>query len=200
MQQAVNLFDHLDKREALAVSAMHIGIAATATFLLMLLMSAVMFYNSSQSAGELQKAERKEQQLEEQLTQLRATGTADSRAVDRLKRLIKERRQILLSLSNRREDIGDGFSEHMAGLGRQQLTGLWLNHIELRAGGTQISLRGEMRKASLLPRYLQDLGKEPVFSGLRFQLMRIEDIETSEDEMRFEITVVPDQVSEGDDA
>ena len=172
MQQAVNLFDHLDKREALAVSAMHIGIAATATFLLMLLMSAVMFYNSSQSAGELQKAERKEQQLEEQLTQLRATGTADSRAVDRLKRLIKERRQILLSLSNRREDIGDGFSEHMAGLGRQQLTGLWLNHIELRAGGTQISLRG----ANMVPRWSKTATRLPqtpvlfLFLSLSFRM------------------------------
>lgn len=192
MQQAINLFDHLDKRETLPVSALHIALASLLCLIVMLVLSATLFLSGGSAAKKLIAAEAKNEQLTDQLTELRTANTHDTQDIERLRRLIKERRQILSSLSNQNQDIGNGFSEHLSGLGRQQLTGLWLNHIELRAGGSQISLQGEMRKASLLPRYLQDLGREPVFSGLRFQLMKIEDIKETENEMRFEVTVVPD--------
>lgn len=200
MQQAINLFDHLDKRETLPVSALHIALGAALSLILMLVISAVLFFGGSDAAKKLSDAEAKSEQLNAQLAELRTANTHDTKDIERLRRLIKERRQILSSLSNQNQDVGNGFSEHLAGLGRQQLTGLWLNHIELRSGGTQISLKGEMRKASLLPRYLQDLGRETVFSGLRFQLMKIEDIEETENEMRFEVTVVPDTTEQEGEA
>ena len=154
MQQTINLLDHLDKREALTVSATHIAFASAASFVVMLAISAMLYFNTADQATLIASAEAKAQQLEAQLTELRSVNSSDTQEIDRLRRLILERREVLHSISKQSNNPIDGFSEHLAGLGRQQLTGLWLKHIALDNGGEQISLKGEMRKASLLPRYL----------------------------------------------
>ena len=199
MQQSINLLDHLDKREALAVSATHIAQACGLTFVLLVLLSALLAYTSGQKAALVDEASRKQDQLQAQLEEMRSASTTDTKEIDRLRRLIDERRQVLATISAQSDAPTSGFSEHLSGLGRAQITGLWLTSISLNASGDQISLQGEMREAALLPRYLQDLGKESVFSGLRFQLMRIEDIEDKEDQMAFEVTVIPEVVAADQD-
>lgn len=200
MQQTINLFDHLTKRETIAVSSQHIVIAAMVTLVAVLLVSLVSVYNARQDITLVQQAERDNERLQAQLSELRAESSNDSKSMQRTRRLLKQRRQILHSLSNQKHDIGQGFSDHLAGLGRQQLKGLWLSSIELRAGGEEISLKGAMKHATLLPRYLQDLGKEPAFSGLRFQLMKIENSEASRDHMQFEISVAAKSSDNGREA
>jgi len=200
MQQTINLFDHLTKRETIAVSSQHIVIAAMVTLVAVLLVSLVSVYNARQDITLVQQAERDNERLQAQLSELRAESSNDSKSMQRTRRLLKQRRQILHSLSNQQHDIGQGFSDHLAGLGRQQLKGLWLSSIELRAGGEEISLKGAMKHATLLPRYLQDLGKEPAFSGLRFQLMKIENSEASRDHMQFEISVAAKSSDNGREA
>jgi len=190
MQQAINLLQHLEKRETLAVSSQHIASAAIITVVLMLLVSLGSLYKSSQDTALVQQAEEDDERLQAQLTVLRVESSNDSKSMQQTKRLLKQRRQILHTLSNQQHDIGAGFSDHLAGLGRQKLKGLWLNSIALRAGGEEISLKGAMQHATLLPRYLQDLGKEPAFSGSRFQLMTIENNEANNHQMQFEISVV----------
>ena len=197
MQQTINLFDHLAKRETIAVSSQHIVIAAIVTLVAVLLVSLVSAYKGNLDISLLQQAEQDSERLQAQLSALQAESTNDSKSMQRTKRLLKQRRQILYSLSNQLHDVGQGFSDHLAGLGRQQLKGLWLSSIELRAGGEEISLKGAMKHATLLPRYLQDLGKEPAFSGLRFQLMKIENSEASRDQMQFEISVVAKSTENG---
>lgn len=196
MQQAINLFNHLETRESVAVSSKHIASAAIATVLVLLLVGLSSLYNGKQDANRFQQAEKEDESLQAQLSILRVDSSNDSKAIQRTKRLLKQRRQILLSLSSQQFDIGKGFSTHLAGLGRQKITGLWLHSIELRAGGEQISLKGKMRQASLLPRYLQDLGTEPAFSGLRFQLLRIENSEADQQQMQFEVGVLSAQQEE----
>jgi len=200
MQQTINLFDHLTKRETIAVSSQHIFIAVMVTLVAVLLVSLVSVYNARQDITLVQQAERDNERLQAQLSELRAESSNDSKSMQRTRRLLKQRRQILHSLSNQQHDIGLGFSDHLAGLGRQQLKGLWLSSIELRAGGEEISLKGAMKHATLLPRYLQDLGKEPAFSGLRFQLMKIENSEASRDHMQFEISVAAKSSDNGREA
>lgn len=195
MQQSINLYDHLQKREAMPASAAHIGIAAAATLVLVIFVSTIMAFSASQQADRIAKAKERQQQLSLQLAELEASArsrTAQFETLDQLKQQLKNKRLVLSSLASEEQRIGNGFSRYLEGLGRQSLNGLWLDHIDFRQGGEQIALRGVMRKASLLPRYLQHLGNEPVFSGLRFQLMRIEDVEETNNEMTFEVTVVPD--------
>ena len=62
-----------------------------------------------------------------------------------------------------------GFVEHISGLARQRIDGLWLTKIRIAAGGTDVSLRGTTSKPTLLPKYLQNLSAEKVFVGTEFQ-------------------------------
>ena len=72
MQQAINLFDHLEKRESIKVSSQHIALAAIVTVCVVLLVSLVTLYNSSQDAHALQLAQEKDESLQAQLTSLQA--------------------------------------------------------------------------------------------------------------------------------
>ena len=200
MQQTINLLHHLEKRESIAVSSRHIASAAILTVVVVLFVSMVSLYKSEQDIARVQQAEESDERLQAQLSVLRVESSNDSKSMQQTKRLLKQRRQILHSLSNQQKEIGAGFSEHLAGLGRQQIKGLWLKTISVRDRGKDISLKGAMEHATLLPRYLQDLGKEPAFSGLRFQLMKIENSEVSQYQMQFEIGVVAENVAEQADA
>lgn len=69
-----------------------------------------------------------------------------------------------------------GFVAPLAALSeRHPPSGLWLNEIALRDGGTTLSLQGLTQDQQLLPLYLQSLGVSPVFHGrefARFELQR----------------------------
>ncbi len=191
MNQSINLYKHLDQHQTLPFSALHVAISVGATLVLTLLVVIFCSWQLSSLSSELLIAKQQKQVLGDQLQLLQGQINGDLlQKIELLKQKLAEKRRILASLELRKPGDNSGFSEQMAGLGRQQLTGLWLDRIQLSAGGEQLALNGVMRKASLLPKYLQSLGNEKVFSGIRFDLMRIEDIEQLDNQMRFEVAFV----------
>jgi len=62
-----------------------------------------------------------------------------------------------------------GFIEHISGLARQRIEGLWLTQIRIAGGGTDVALHGTTSKPALLPKYLQRLSAEKAFAGTEFQ-------------------------------
>lgn len=70
----------------------------------------------------------------------------------------------------RGESVGntDGFSSHLAALGRRHPQGLWLEHIRIGDGGREFLLRGQTLDADLVPRFLDNLRQEPVMAGTPF--------------------------------
>lgn len=63
---------------------------------------------------------------------------------------------------------------------------LWLSHIQLSDGGSQMRLQGSSREQELLPQYLQRLGQSPVFKGREFARF---DITRGEDQLlRFDLS------------
>lgn len=72
-----------------------------------------------------------------------------------------------------------GFVAPLAALADQHPpSGLWLNTISLREGGTQMRLQGLSQTPQMLPDYLSRLGQNPAFSGrefARFDVQRGED-------------------------
>lgn len=71
----------------------------------------------------------------------------------------------------RQDEFGNanGFIGMVSGLARQRVEGLWLTHLRFADGGTNVSLKGITRKASLLPKYLQRLSAEKSFAGMTFK-------------------------------
>lgn len=72
-----------------------------------------------------------------------------------------------------RGDLGDtaGFTRQMDTLAARRISGVWLTHVGLSAGGREISLRGIAEDETLLPEYLERLAGgsgDPRFPGARF--------------------------------
>jgi hypothetical protein len=100
-----------------------------------------------------------------------AERNADPALVDELKRRQREaddKSRVLDLLSGESVGNTDGFSEHLAALGRRHPQGLWLDRIRIGDGGRQLLLRGFVADAGLVPRFLSDLQQEPALAGTSF--------------------------------
>lgn len=100
-----------------------------------------------------------------------AERNADPALVDELKRRQREaddKSRVLDLLSGESVGNTDGFSEHLAALGRRHPQGLWLDRIRIGDGGRQLLLRGLTTDAGLVPRFLSDLQLEPALAGTSF--------------------------------
>ena len=100
---------------------------------------------------------------------LRKKDAALARKIVQKTKELSNKQKVLNILS--RDEFGNtkGFIEHVSGLARQRVEGLWLTKIRIASGGTDISLNGTTSKPSLLPKYLQRLSSEKAFSGTEFQ-------------------------------
>ena len=84
------------------------------------------------------------------------------------------KRRLLGLLSS--ESLGNttGFSDHVAGLARRRVEGVWLRGIRIEAGGGELVLEGSALDPALVPRFLRGLGEEKAFLGSEFRSLRIE--------------------------
>lgn len=75
---------------------------------------------------------------------------------------------LLTLLADHSPDQFSGFSEHLRGLAREDLDGVWLREIALADGGHSLVLQGSALRAELVPRYVQRLSRQASFAGLEF--------------------------------
>lgn len=192
MLQSINLYRHLQQKEELRFSAKQGLIASAVLAAVMLVASAGLAVNSNLQGEALVQIQQERDDMQQTLANLQANAEriASSDTIERLRNEIDAKRSLLAS-------VGDGsepaFSEYMAGLGRQHVRGLWLETVAVKRRGEQIAISGSMNKASLLPRYLQQLGNESIFRGVRFQLMKIEELPLEQQQMRFEVAVASEE-------
>jgi MSHA biogenesis protein MshI len=100
--------------------------------------------------------------------------------------LDRERKQVLLrGFRDRRAGATSGFSQHLAGLARQRVDGLWLTRVLVRDNG--IELAGHAEAGELLPRYLARLGREQAFTGTEFASFELQRGERAGDPASFRV-------------
>lgn len=107
--------------------------------------------------------------------------------IARLENGVKFRKQLLASIDPDAQREATGFAEHLSGLARQQIAGLWFTEINLMAQGKQMALSGYAQKPEFLPQYLQNLSGEQVFSGKQFNVLRLNQADKYNNAMRFEV-------------
>ena len=108
------------------------------------------------------------QKIQAELALRKKDAALAKRILDKSKELSNKQKVVgILS----RDEFGNtkGFIEHISGLARQRLEGLWLTQIRIADGGTNVSLHGTTSKSELLPKYLQRLSSEKAFVGTEFQ-------------------------------
>jgi hypothetical protein len=108
------------------------------------------------------------QKIQAELSLRKKDAALAKRITDKTKELANKQK-VLGILS--RDEFGntEGFIEHISGLARQRIDGLWLTQIRIAEGGTNISLKGSTSRSSLLPKYLQRLSAEKAFNGTEFE-------------------------------
>lgn len=91
-----------------------------------------------------------------------------AKQVEQLRAEKAARLPLLTLLVDHSPDVFPGFSEHLRGLAREDLAGVWLRGISLADGGHSLMLQGSALRAELIPRYVQRLSRQAAFSGLEF--------------------------------
>ena len=116
----------------------------------------------------------------------------DSRR-ETLERDLREKQAMLTLLQG--EQLGEtgGFSPHLRALSQQDIDGIWLTGIHLRAAVNHTRLAGLTLKAELVPVYIQLLTQEEAFEAEGFQEFRIDSPENDGDPLVFAMAGQPSE-------
>ena len=173
--QQVNLYQDELKTQKLKYSASMLMQISVVLVVVLLAVAGFSYYQLQQHQSSLAEHQQKQkiamadlQTIQSELS-LRKKDAALARKIIEKTKELSNKQKVLNILS--RDEFGNtkGFIEHVSGLARQRVDGLWLTKIRIASGGTDVSLNGTTSKPSLLPKYLQRLSSEKAFSGTQFQ-------------------------------
>ena len=173
--QQVNLYQDELKTQKLKYSAL---ILLKISIVLLVLLSATAGFSYFQLQQHKSSFAEHQQQQKIALTDLQTIQSALSlrikdaalaRKIIQKTKELSNKQKVLNILSQDEFGNTKGFIEHVGGLARQRIEGLWLTKIRIASGGNDISLNGTTSSPSLLPKYLQRLSSEKAFSGTQFQ-------------------------------
>jgi len=87
---------------------------------------------------------------------------------------LKNKQNVLRVLSESHFGNTKGFADHMAGLSRQHIEGLWITNFNIHDGGKKLSLQGSTFEPEHVPKYLLKLSHEVSFSGVEFKTFHMQ--------------------------
>ena len=175
MRQQINLFQDVLRPRRVQWSAKHLSKIMIAVFGLLFVLEAFGFWQTWTAKQDLANAE---QALKAKQAELKTVETKyprpqeDQRLVLRVKQLdeeMRQKQQILGILNEGEYGNTRGFADHLTGLSKQHVEGIWLTRFSIKQGGKQLGLSGSSVKPELVPQFLQRLGSEPSFAGKEFK-------------------------------
>jgi MSHA biogenesis protein MshI len=175
MQQQINLYQPPLKRAPQALTLKHVGLAAAAVALLLILISTGQYWHGRTVHARLAKLNKQQGALSQTVKQLQKTlaqrqpDPALQAQLARLDSQLQHKQRVLTQIKGRDFGNSEGFARVFVGLARQRLDGLWLTGLNISQGGQALDLRGSALDPQLLPRYLQRLGQEPGLQGINFE-------------------------------
>ncbi len=199
--QQINLYCSSLRKPKTRWSAQKLLVSLAGVAGVMLVLSLIYGLQAGRAKEQLEavQAEQKQKmaQLEnlQQQIQARKKDETLQMQVDALMLDISNRQKVMKVLGQQRFGNIDGFSEHISGLARQRIDGLWLTQIRISHGGETLGMKGGMLKAELLPRYLQRLSSEHIFTGKVFETLSMSRDEKRAGRMVFELQGVGEEIS-----
>lgn len=180
MTQQINLYQPILRREKKVFSALTMLQLLFAFAVLMLVLFGFTRWQLGELEAEKARLARQEADLTGRVTQLstlraRPESRELQRALEEAQRELALKERLVELMARRGAPAEAGFAEALAGLARQRVGGLWLTGIELHNtdGARNVTLRGMTSRAELVPEFVQQLGEERAFQGLRFRRMRV---------------------------
>ncbi len=182
VMQNVNLYLPEFRKKKTVLDAEKTVLIAGAGILLMLLATAVDYWQLVQLRGDLAaKGEEYEQATAETAALLAQYGvqTEDPALLANIRELeedLQSKQALLQVLGGRELGNAEGFSEYLADLSRHHVQGLSVNYVSLTEGGRSVEFEGEVLKPDLALVFLEALGKGSAYSGMEFEGLQIEDV------------------------
>jgi hypothetical protein len=180
--QNINLYLPEFRKKKTWLDAEKTVLLAGAGILVMLVVSAVDYWQLTQLRGELAAKEQEHQQAVTAtaalLTQY-GVQTEDPALLANIQELeedLQSKQALLQFLEGRELGNADGFSEYLADLSRYHVQGLSIDHVSLTGGGRAVELAGEVMKPELPPIFLQQLSKGSAYAGMQFESLHVEDV------------------------
>lgn len=177
--QHLNLYSQIDRKieppfsARLQLKLVSLTLAVMVVIWLALLLGSGGIKNKLATLGsERQTVAAQLKQAQETKAKLENNPELDAE-LEQLKSDVNFRRRLLATIVPNGDQDSHGFAEHLSGLARQHIDGMWFTEIQLHQGGQQLALLGETKAPEYLPQYLQKLADEPVFEGHRFRVLRL---------------------------
>lgn len=174
MTQQINLYQSTVIVRTSPLAACRLLLAVGVGIGLLLLGYGVVRWQLWRTEGHLADIKVQEQAAQERIVELQQTHSTRkysetfARQVAQLKAERAARLPLLTLLADHSPDQFSGFSEHLQGLAREDLEGVWLRDIAVAEGGHSLVLEGSALRAELVPRYVQRLSRQASFAGLEF--------------------------------
>ena len=204
MQQQINLYQPIFRRQQLIFSAVAMAQAAAIVAAALLALYGYGLFKVVRLESEAARLEGLEQTLTAQLGGIDPSLAANARAaaereIATLSATLDDRQQLIEVLRDRPLGGTEGFSGFLAALGRQHRADLWLTRIAVNGGTHALELAGRSVSAEAVPEYLRRLGAESALAGQRFDRLEIERDEAA-GEVAFRATsqaAAPDEALDG---
>ncbi len=191
MSQYINLYQPQFHKQSGPLSARRLVQACVLVFVGLLLVYAYTLWQLAPVKQDIARLQTQQaaatQQLVQQAQQF-APVKKDAllaREIERLSKELASKKAILDLPSVEAFGNNQGFSPYLIGLARQRVEGMWLTGININAGGAELELFGSTLAPDLVPAFLQQLSKEPAFTGREFKTLSLERAETGTAKLNF---------------
>ena len=174
MSQQINLVSPLLLKKRYAFGLREMGLAMGSILACALAWAAYLHYQAGgleARAAQIEARQAEAQQALDELT-LAAARPGSALLTERVKLTqaqVAQREALLASVGNTLEQTSTGFSPGLRALAHGSTEGVWLNGFTLSPG--YVALKGAALNAGLLTTYIDRLGKQPSFAGMRFSGM-----------------------------
>jgi len=180
MKQQINLYQPIFRAQRKVFSALallQVCVAVLAGLLLIYGYGRWQIVDLEKALARLEVQQVASVQRVEELNQRFAVKAKDPRLESEIAQLgtqIAGKQTVLQSFAGNAAGNTTGFSKYLEGLAQQHLEGMWLTGITISEGGRVLTLTGSTLAPELVPAFLQQLSKEPVFAGIEFKTLVME--------------------------
>ncbi|MBF0471028.1 MAG: hypothetical protein HQL48_06595 [Gammaproteobacteria bacterium] len=194
--QQINLYQSVFIKEKKRFSALTIIVISIVSTMVFGAISGLMWWQQQQLDRQLATATERHQKSNDRLAQVilnyppKPLEKGLREQVQESRKLLLRRKQLTDAISGADRQQSYGFSQQLAALARRDIKQLWLDTILIQNQGSEILLSGATLNADLVPKYLEGLGEEQVFHGVRFENLEIsreEELSTATTLLRFTV-------------
>lgn len=177
MSQQINLISPLLLKKRYAFGLREMGVGLGVVLAAALAWSGVLTYRANTLEKEAVQLESQQAIAQQELDQLGAAATRPASAllsgrVKAVQAQVAQREALLASMSRTIESTSTGFSSRLRALAQSSTEGVWLNGFTLSPD--YVALEGSALNAGLVTIYMDRLGKQAAFSGMKFTGMNAE--------------------------